>query len=158
MISFGFVSLDILIILILFIVLFLSSLKWGKNFLVALILSIYPTLLIFGSISTEKLNLTDQTAQAIIFLVLYILIIIILRKNITVKKLHGNSRKFLDYSLLSIVYIILLISVYINSVDYISSFYNFSGVTVNIVSKISYNVSLILPLLVILITNRKDKE
>jgi|AntRauTorckE6833_2_1112554.scaffolds.fasta_scaffold21514_3 hypothetical protein len=158
MISFGFLSLDILIILIIFTVLFLTSFKTGKKLLVSLIVSTYPAVLIFNSLTFSKINLGDLTAQAIIFLISYIFIVTIFWRNLHVKKYHNTWRKFLDYFLLSISYIILIISIYINSVSSLSIFYNFSETTINVVSVIPYSISLIIPVIIILLTNRRDLE
>lgn len=158
MINVGFLSLDILIILIILALLYLISFKTGKKLLISLILSLYPTILIFGSLPFSKINLEDSSAQAIVFLIFYILMILILRKNIHVKKYYSNHRKFLDYFLLSISYIILIVSVYINSVSSLSSLYNFSGTITNMVSLIPYSISLLIPIIIVLLTNRKDLE
>jgi CRISPR/Cas system-associated protein endoribonuclease Cas2 len=158
MINVGFLPLDILIILIILAVLYLVSFKTGKKLLVSLILSLYPTVLIFGSLPFSQIGLSDNSAQAIVFLIFYILMIVILRRNITVKKYYSNFRKFLDYFLLSISYVILIVSIYINSVNSLSSLYNFSGAITNLVSMIPYSITLLIPILIILITNRKDLE
>lgn len=84
--------------------------------------------------------------------------IFILSKNIHVKKYHTNFRKISDYLLLSISYLILLISIYLNSVNSLSTFYNFSEEITKIISVIPYSIALIFPILVILLTNRKDLE
>jgi len=158
MVSFGFLSLDILIILILFTILFLASFKTGKKLLVTLIISTYPTVLIFNSLPFSNINLTDATAQAIVYLISYILMIIIFWRNIHVKKYHNTWRKFLDYFLLSTSYIILIISIYINSIYALSVFYNFSETITRAVSLIPYSISLIIPILIILLTNRRDLD
>ena len=158
MISVGFLSFDILIILIILTVLYLTSFKTGKKLLVYLILSLYPTVLIFSSLPLSDIGLSSNTAQAITFLIFYILMIATLRKNITVKKYHSNTRKLLDYFLLSLAYVILIVSIYINSVSSLSSLYNFSGTITNLVSLIPYSVTLLIPIIMVLITNRRDLE
>ena len=156
MVNFGFLSLDILIILTLFVILFLASFKTGKKLLVTLIISTYPTVLIFNSLPFSKINLTDATAQAIVYLISYILIITVFWRNLHVKKYHTTWRKFLDYFLLSASYIVLIISIYINSIGVISVFYNFSEAITKAVSVIPYSISLIIPVVIILLTNRRD--
>jgi|GEM_PF-2738626 hypothetical protein len=151
----GFLSLDILIILILFIFLFLLSFKTGKKLLVTLIVSFYPTVLIFKNLPYDKINITDQVLQAILFLILYGLSTYILWKNIHVKKYHETTRKFIDYFLLTTTYLILFISININSVPALSSIYQFTGSIINFVSYIPYSAALIIPIIIILITNRR---
>jgi len=126
--------------------------------LVTLIISTYPTVLIFNSLPFSNINLTDATAQAIVYLISYILMIIIFWRNIHVKKYHNTWRKFLDYFLLSTSYIILIISIYINSIYALSVFYNFSETITRAVSLIPYSISLIIPILIILLTNRRDLD
>lgn len=156
MYNIGFLSLDFLIIIALIVILFLLCLKFSKKIIVVLTLSMYPTLLIFKNLSFEKFNLEEKTTQAILFIIIYIVLTLILWKNITIKKIHSKTRKIVDYLLLSIVYLVFLISIYINSVDYLNPFYEFSGLITELVSKISYSLMLIIPIAVILITNRKD--
>jgi len=158
MISFGFLPLDILIIMIIFSILFLTSFKTGKKLLVSLIVSIYPTVLIFNSLPFTSINLNDKTAQAIVFLIFYILVVTILWKNLHVKKYHNTWRKFLDYFLLTTSYITLVISIYINSVNSLSVFYNFSEIITKTISMIPYSATLIIPIIIILLTNRRDLE
>jgi hypothetical protein len=148
MVSIGFLSLDILIIIILFTLLFLTSFKTGKKLLVTLIISTYPTVLIFNSLPFSRINLTDTTAQAIVYLVSYILVITILWRNIHVKKYNNTWRKILDYFLLSTSYIVLIST--------LSVFYNFSETISRAVSLIPYSISLIIPILIVLLTNRRD--
>jgi len=157
MINVGFISLDILIFLILFIVLFLATFKTGKKLLVVSIISFYPTLLIFNSL-LSSVNFNDQIIQAITFIILYIMLSIILWRNIHAKKVHSTFRKIVDYSTLSISFILLLVSIYINSVSSLSSLYNFSGTVTDIISKIPFSLTLIIPIIIILLTNRRDLE
>ena len=156
MVNFGFLSLDILIIIILFTILFLTSFKVGKRLLVTLIISTYPTVLIFNSLPFTKGNLFDNTAHAAVYLISYILVFTVFWKNLHVKKYHNTWRKFLDYFLLSISYLILQISIYINSISSLSVFYNFSETITKTVFNIPYSIALIIPIIIILLTNRKD--
>lgn len=154
----GFLSLDLLLIIILFVLLFLISFKFGKKIIVSLIISMYPTLLIFSNLNFGELGLSEKTAQALVFIVLYVLLATVLWKNVSVKKLYSQFRKSLDYSILSLTYVVFLLSIYINSVDYLAPFYTLSGITIEWVSKIPYSLMLVIPIIVIIITNRKDLE
>jgi len=152
----GFLSLDILIILILFISLFLLSFKTGKKLLTTLIISIYPTVLIFNNLSHASLD--TQIIQLVVLSVLYALFSFIFWKNIHIKKYHSNSRKIIDYFLLTTAFLILLISININSIPALSMLYQFSGSIINFISNTPYSIALIIPIIIILITNRRDLE
>lgn len=154
----GFLSLDLSIIIVLFILLFLISFKFGKKIIVSLIISMYPTLLIFSNLNFEGLGLNEKTAQALVFIILYVLLTTVLWKNISVKKLYSQLRKSIDYSVLSLTYVVFLLSIYINSVDYLAPFYKLSGITIEWASKIPYSLMLVIPIIVIIVTNRKDLE
>lgn len=153
-----FLSLDLLIVIALFVILLLASFKYGKKLIVSLIISMYPTLLIFENLPFTKLNLNEETSKAIVFIICYVILVAVLWKNTHVKKVTTNFRKFLDYSLISATYLLLLFSIYINSVNYLAPFYSLSGITIEWVSKIPYSLALIIPIIILFMTNRKDLE
>ncbi len=156
MLNIGFLSLDIIIILIIFLFLFILSYKTGKKTLTTLILACYPSILIFQFF--PYVYFESGMAEAVAFMVIYIFTTIVLYKNVSNKKIHTPIRKILDYGSLTIAYIILMVSLSINHVTSLQSIYNFSGFIPNLIEQINYGVALILPLLVILLTNKNDNE
>jgi len=154
MINFGFISLDILVFLGIIIILSVISFRSGKKPILALILSLYPSLLFFNNL--PFIRLTDSTAAALGFVIIYASVIYIIWRNLHVKKLHSISRKLVDYILMSLSFVILLISIQIHSISSLTIIYKFSPFLTNIVDKIPYGLALAIPLFVILITNKND--
>lgn len=156
--NFAFISLDILILIILLIILIGISFRSGKKPLISLLVSLYPSILIYQNLPFDFFNLNEQSAKAIIFVIIYVITNIIIWKTIHAKRLHSGLRKIIDYGSLSIVYIFTLISISLNSVFSLQIFYSFSSSVTNIIEKIPYWIVLIIPILIILLTNKRDLE
>jgi len=149
-------SLDIIILLVIFFLLFFSSFKFGKKILVTLILSIYPALLISSNFSFLKLENLFQEAMG--FLGIYIILIAILWRNIHTNKLYTIFRKIFDYGILSFFYLAMVISISSNQIPGLQKLYTFSGLIPDFVNKINFSLILILPIILIFITNKKDSN
>lgn len=147
---------DILIIVILICVLFSASFKMGKHFLLTLTLALYPTLLIFQHL--PYVSLESGLPQAIGFIVIYFGTISVLWKNIRSRKLYSPVRKIIDYGLLTLSYVILVISISTESVPSLGNLYTFSGIIPDFVAKLDFGLVLIIPLIVILLTNKRDNS
>lgn len=156
MISFGFISLDVILILILIATLILLSYKKGKKNLVSLILAMYPALIVFNNLPFIKPD--SSTSGAFIFIVIYIVLFVLARKYIHVKKNHTTSRKWVDSILLTASFVILFLSVYIYAVPALSSFYSFSSQIVDLIAILPYGVSILIPIVVLFIVNKKDLD
>jgi hypothetical protein len=154
MTSLGFISVDVLLIISLLAILIILSYKKGKKILVALILSLYPSILFFYNIPFVEIN--ERGARAVFFIIIYIIFFVLVKKYTHVRKLHTGQRKLTDYSLLAVTYVVLLLSVYVNSVTSLSFIYRFSTSTLEIFRMIPYGVALIIPIVVLFITNKKD--
>ncbi len=152
--SIGFLTLDIIIILIIFIGSFIYSFNAGKKEVVKLIFPIYITLLIFSNLKFSALK--DNTTMILTFVVIYLILMFLLRKNFTAPSNHSGSRKFFDSLFISIAAVFMLLVIYYKILP-ISEFYNlklpFSGF---LIQKIPSYISLLVPIFAIFITNRRD--
>lgn len=155
MINIGFISLDIIIILVVFLILFFHGIKTSKRMLISLIIAMYPSLVIFQNFPYVNFDPGMPTAVAFVFI--YVATVFLLYKSISKKKVYTPLRKIIDYSLLTISYLALIISVSTNQIPSLQNLYTFSGFLPNLVNQINYGVILIIPLLVILITAKSDK-
>jgi len=155
MINIGFISLDILILVVIFFVLFFSGIKSGKKLLISLIVSVYPSLLIFSNF--PYVNFEAGMPEAISFLFIYIIMVTIMIKIINKKKVYTTFRKITDYSALAFTYIILLVSISSNYITSLQNLYTFSGVIPNFINRIDFGLLLIIPIVVILLTSKNDK-
>ena len=151
-----FISFDILLILIAFTILFIIAFRGGKKPIVALTLSFYPALLIIEHL--PWISITDPTAEAVIFVLVYILSAVILWKTVHVRKVHSPSRKIIDYSLIILAYITLFFSTWFTGMSTLQSFHTFEPQIVNLFSKIPFGFALILPLIILILTNRHDRN
>ncbi len=156
MLNIGFLSLDILILLIAFGVLVFLSYKAGKKTLTALILASYPSVLIFQYF--PYVSFEPGKPEAVFFVFIYVFIYIVLNRNISNKKVYSPFRKVIDYGLLSLSYIALVISISSNVVPSLQNLYAFSGYIPNLINQTSFGVILILPTLILLLTNKSDQQ
>jgi len=151
--SLGFLTLDIIFILVLFIGTFIFSFNSGKKNVVKFTLSVYPTILIFSNI---PFNPTDSLTKILLFVGIYAVVYFVLKKNFTAPNNHSGGRNFLDSTLISIASIFVLLTIYYKVLP-IESLYSlslpFSGF---LIEKIPLYMTLIIPMLIIFITNRRD--
>ena len=151
--SLGFLTLDILIILVILIGTFIYSFNAGKKQVVKLLLTFYPTLLIFLNL---PIKITDDLTNVLIFIGIYIAIFVLLKKNFTAPPNHSKGRNFIDSLLISIASVFILLTIYYKVVP-LESIYTlnlpFSGL---LVEKIPFYLTAIIPIIIILITNRRD--
>lgn len=150
----GILSLDIIILIVIFALLFFLSLRKGKKTIVALIITTYPTLLLY--LNLPYVSLDKPMAKAVGFVVIYILALSILWKNVHTKHVHSFFRKIFDYTTLVLSYMALVISISANSVTALQKIYTFSGFFPNLIAKMDYGLILIIPIVVILLTNKSD--
>lgn len=147
-------STDVLTVVLLFL-LFLISLKFGRKFLLALILSTYGTVLIFNNLS--YIDFSNSLSGLITFFVVAIIISLIIWPNLHVKNALTRLRRFFDYFILSLIYVVFLVSLSNNAIYYLDYIFADSGFIHLFVSKIPYFISIILPILGILITNKRNR-
>ncbi len=155
MIQFGFISLNIIATLLFLAFLFFISIKKGKRFLISLIIAVYPSLLIFKNF--PYISLDPGLPEAIGFTVLYSILVYIIYKNTNKKLLYSTSRKIIDSSLLSISYLVLMVSISYRVIPALQNLYGVGGILPQIINKIDYGLILIIPIVVILLTNKSDK-
>ena len=156
MINIGFISLDIIILIIIILGLFFTTYKIGKKPILALIISVYPATLFFQFF--PYIEFDSQKVAAVVFIIVYGFFYYIIQKYINNKKVHKPSRKIVDYGLLSLSYVVLIISISTNHIPALKNLYNFTGLIPDIVNKIDTGIILLIPLIVILITSRGDNH
>lgn len=155
MISFGFISLDVILILLAIALLFFLSYKKGKRTIVSLTLALYPALIIFKNLPFVEIS--DNTSRALIFILIYAILFVLIKKYTHVKKNHSKQRKVVDSVLLTLSYLILLVSVYIYSIPSLANLYSFSPQVIKLVGSIPYGVALLLPMIILFLTNKRDQ-
>lgn len=155
MIPLGFLTLDIIILIVIFVALFFWSLYSEKKVLARFILIFYPTALIFQNF--PYIALDSAALQIGSFALIFIGLFFLLRKNATAKKLYSGSRKFIDGVILSLGGVIILLTVYYHLLP-VDQFYNFTLPFSEIfTSQIPIGVWYLIPLLTIVATNKQDE-
>lgn len=149
------ISLNNFVFFFILAVVFLASFKYGRKVCMALILSTYPTILIFSNLAFLKIE--SKTTALIILGLVYILSLVILWINLEPRNPHNNTRKIIDYVLLSVSFMILLAGSTAHSLSIINSFVDLGSMTDLINKYIQYGFALIIPILAILITNKGSK-
>lgn len=153
MFSIGFLTLDILIILAIFIVSFFVAFQSGKKQIVKIVLSVYPAILIYTNLPIQT---SESLMQILIFLGVYVVTYLIMKKNFTSTSNNDGFRRFMDSFLVSIAAVFTLLIIYYRIIP-LESLYQlnlpFSGFLVN---SIPFYATLIVPIIAILFTNKKD--
>ncbi len=147
-------SLDIIILLAVFAILLFWSLRRGKKAIVALIIATYPALLIYSYL--PYIVLDKPMAQAVGFVVIYVIILTVLWHNVHTKNVHSFFRKITDYGSLTIAFMAMIISISANTIPALQKIYTFGGYFPELVSKVDYGLILIIPIALILLTNKSD--
>jgi hypothetical protein len=111
------VSLDILVLAILFVALAAYAFYFGKNKLIAFILAFYPAILLFQAFPyTENLTFwrgsADQVvfSKLLIFLVFFILLNVVLLKVVSGEFAYSRSGKFFQVGILALSGVIILLA------------------------------------------------
>ena len=154
MMNFGFLSLDIIILIVLILVLVFLSFKFGKKLLFSLILSVYPALLLYDKLPYLKLQ--TGVALSIAFLVLYAVMFFILWRNLHPRNSISNISRIFEYTILIILFLIIITAVGMNEISLIARIIDFSGIIEKFVAKIPYGLALSLPLVGVLITSKRQ--
>jgi len=156
MFGYAFISLDIIVILAIVALLIALTFKVGKKPILSLILTAYPTLLVF--LNFPYLKLDSPTSEAIMFVVIYVLVFLVVSSNISAQRCHGMSRRMIDAILLTLSFSTLFFVIYLHAVPSLSIFYSFSQQIGSLIVKIPYGLGLIIPLLVVFLTNKNEPQ
>jgi hypothetical protein len=151
--SLGFLTLDIIIILVLFIGTFLFTFTSGKKKVVKFMLAIYPALLIFNNLPFE---INDSLTKIGAFIGVYFVVYSLFKKNFTAPSVDSGGRRFLDSTLISIASLFMLLTIYYKVLP-IDSLYSLSlPFSDFLIERIPFYITLIIPILIIFSTNRRD--
>ncbi len=154
MMHLGFLTVDIIVLLALFVGLFLITWHTEKRLIISLVVSAYPTLLVFKNFPYLKLG--AGLPQAIWFLVLYVIISGIIWRCVHTRRVYSHFRKILDYTILTLSYLALMISISTHAVPALQSIYTFSGIFSRFVEGLDFGLILVIPIVAILITSKSD--
>ncbi len=152
--KFGYLSLDLIILIVVIGLLMFLSFKYGKKLLYSLILSTYPALIISQNVPYIEVKSTMELLIA--FLVSYALINFALMKSLHPRNPYGKMSKLLEYSVLILAFLILIRSLGLNEITGMLNYITFSGYIDKIISKIPYGLTLIIPALAIFVTSKKE--
>jgi len=152
MFAIGFLTLDILIILALFIGCFFIVMSKGAKTLARIILAFYPTTLIY--LHLPYITVSDAIARVAVYIVLYIVIHMLIKKNFTAKQGYSNGKRALDAVLLSLAAVIIFLTMYYHVIP-LASLYNFTlPFSAIFTTTLPFGVWLILPVVAVTIANR----
>lgn len=146
----GFLTLDVIILLVLFIVTFFIAYKKSKKSVARFILPFYVATLIY---STLPFQVTEESAKVLVFLVVYAVLIFLMKKSITASGGVDGWRHILDSILLSLSAIFSLFIAYYKILPLekiIKINFPFSGL---ILENIPYYILISIPLILIYFSN-----
>lgn len=98
MIHFGFLTIDLIILIVLFCVTFYIAFKKSKRSVARFILPFYVATLIY---STLPFKMTEATSKVLLFAATYAVLVFLMKKSITASGGARGMRHFLDSILLS---------------------------------------------------------
>jgi len=154
MFSFGFLTLDIIIIIALVVILFLLSLKFEKRVLSKLIIVFYPTTLLYTNL--PYINPTGAYAQIGTYVGIFAAIFFLIRKNATSKRVHSGFRRTTDGLILSIMVVVQWLTLYYLILP-LDEAYSFSlPFSYIFTSTIPYGILILIPLIGLFLTNKID--
>jgi len=150
----SFITINILILIIIFVALFSWSLYGGKKVIARFILAFYPTTLIFQNFPYLKIDsaILQIIAYALIFAVIYFF----MKKNLTARNTYSGGRKIFDGIILSLSGTILVLITYYYLLP-ISDLYTLNLSFSNIFTEtLPLGLWYIIPLTGIVLTNKSD--
>ncbi len=123
MFSFAFLTLDLIIILVIFIAgIFISFVK-GEYVLARFLLAFYPTTLFYLYLPFISLN--TPLAQTAGFVAIYSAFYFLLRKNFTTGRSYKKSKRFIDSTILSLGTLVAIMTIYYHIIP-LDAFWTFS--------------------------------
>lgn len=154
MIQIGFLTIDVIILLVIFVFTFFVAYKKSKKSVARFVIPFYVATLIY---STLPFKATEASAKVLLFLVVYAVLIFLMKKSITAASGGYGGRHVLDSFLLSFAAIFSLFIAYykILPLDKIIKInFPFSGF---ILENIPYYILILIPLTLIFLSNaQKD--
>jgi hypothetical protein len=150
MIYFGFLSIDLIILLVLFAFTFFVAFKKSKNIVARFIIPFYVTTFIYSALPFET---TEAASQVLMFFVTYGVLVFLMKKSITSTTGNGDFRHFIDSAILSFAAIFSLFIAYYKVIPIdglIKINFPFSAF---ILENIPYYVLIMIPLVLIYISN-----
>ncbi len=151
MIQFGFLTIDVLILLIIFLGTFFIAYKKSKKSVARFVLPFYVATLIY---STLPFKATEASAKVMLFAITYIVLIFLMKKSITAVGGITGGRHFLDSLLLSFsaIFSVFIAYQFIIPLDKILKInFPFSAV---ILENIPYYILISIPLVLIFLSNQ----
>lgn len=150
MIQFGFLTLDVIILLVIFIATFFIAYKKSKRSVARFILPFYVATFIY---STLPFKVAEASGKVLLFLVVYVALIFLMKKSITATGGVGGGRHVLDSVLLSFAAIFSLFIAYYKILPIekiIQINFPFSGL---ILTSVPYYALILIPLVLIYLSN-----
>lgn len=150
MIQIGFLTLDVIILLVIFISTFFIAYKKSKKSVARFVLPFYVATLIY---STLPFKVSEASSKVLLFLVVYAALVFLMKKSITAASGAYGGRHILDSLLLSFAAIFSLFIAYykILPIDKIFKInFPFSNI---ILTNVPYYALILIPLVLIYISN-----
>ncbi len=150
MIHFGFLTFDLIILIVLFCFTFFVAFKKSKKSVSRFVIPFYITTLIYP---TLPIKVTEATSQVLLFVVVYGALVFLMKKSITAVGGVRGIRHFVDSILLSLSAIFSLFIAYYKIIpieDVVNIKFPFSAI---ILDNVPYYALISIPLILIFISN-----
>lgn len=154
MFSLAFLTLDLIIIIFIFVVgVFIAFVK-GENLLARFILAFYPTTLFY--IYLPFINLNTPISKVVTFAIIYAAIIFLLRRNLTTGRSYKKSKRLFDSVILSLGSLVAIMTIYYHIIP-LETVWEFSlPFSKYLTSVIPLGVWMIIPAITVAISHKQN--
>lgn len=154
MFSFAFLTLDLIIILVIFIAgIFISFVK-GEYILARFLLAFYPTTLFY--LYLPFISLKTPMAQIVGFIAIYAGIYFLLKKNFTTGRSYKKSKRLFDSTVLSLGSLVAIMTIYYHIIP-LETLWSFSLPFSNYLTTIvPEGVWMIIPAIAVAFTHKQN--
>jgi hypothetical protein len=154
MFSFAFLSLDIIIILVIFIASVFISFTKGEYILARFLLSFYPATLIFLYIPYVSLN--TAMSQVIAYIAIFAGCYFFLKKNFTTGRSYKSSRRFADSVILGLSTVVTIMTIYYHVIP-LDTIWKFSlPFSQYLTSIIPFGIWMLVPIIALTFTHKHN--
>ena len=154
MFSLAFLTLDLIIILIIFIAgVFISFIK-GEYILARFLLAFYPTTLFY--LYLPFISLKTPMSQIVGFIAIYVAFYFLLKKNFTTGRSYKKSKRLFDSTILSLGSLVAIMTIYYHIIP-LKTLWTFSlPFSMYLTSIVPLGVWLIIPAIAVAFTHKHN--
>lgn len=154
MFSFGFLTLDIIIVLAIFIVSVFISFTKGEYILARFLLTFYPTTLFFLYI--PYIDLDTAMSQVIAYIIIFAGFYFLLKKNFTTGRSYKTSKRLFDSIILGLSTVVTIMTIYYHVIPLDTLWRVSLPFSQYITSIVPFGVWMLVPIIALIFTHKHN--